>query len=119
MELRLKNQYTQVLADIKEHKQILTNINETNYTLYLHKTKFINNKLIVLAIIRYNGLQLKYIPEKFKSDRDVVLVAVQQNGNALYYASDILKTDKDIVLEIKLVGLSIIFPLIYKLLYIS
>ena len=46
-----------------------------------------NDREIVLAAVRQNGIALKYASNSLKNDELVVLTAVQQDGYALKYAS--------------------------------
>lgn len=57
-----------------------------------------NDRDIVLAAIKKEGLALEYAAQVFKNDNEIVLTAVRQDGYALMLASAALKGNKEIVL---------------------
>jgi hypothetical protein len=58
----------------------------------------LNNRKIMLAAVKKNGLALQYASKRLKSDKEIVLAAVQQDGFAIYYANEGLKNNKSVVL---------------------
>ena len=58
-----------------------------------------NNKEIVLAAVKTNGMNLEYASKKLKADKEVVLAAVNNNGLALEYANVEICADRNIIFE--------------------
>lgn len=56
-----------------------------------------DNRGLVLAAVRQNGLALEHARGAAREDRDVVLAAVQENGMALRFAPEELRADEEIV----------------------
>jgi len=61
---------------------------------YFYK-KGINNKDVVMEVVKQDGYVLRYASDELRNDKEVVLEAVRQNGLALQFASDELKNDKE------------------------
>lgn len=59
-----------------------------------------NDREIVLAAVRQDGMALSYASPALQNNRDVVMTAVRQNGGALQYASETLRSDREIVAEV-------------------
>ncbi len=59
----------------------------------------IDEKELVIARVKSDGLALEKELPLFQSDREVVLAAVKHNGCALEFAADHLKDDYAVVLE--------------------
>ena len=57
-----------------------------------------NNKELVLTAVKKDGLVLRYASEELKNDKEVVLTAINQNVFALQYASEELKNNKELIL---------------------
>lgn len=57
-----------------------------------------NDRQVVLAAVRQNGMALIYANEEHRDDREVVLEATRQNGLAILAASEELKRDRDFIL---------------------
>jgi hypothetical protein len=69
-----------------------------------------DNKLVVMAAVRRDGLQLQFASERLRDDYNIVLTAVKQNGLALEFASGRLQNNRDIVLAaVKQNGLALEF----------
>ena len=60
--------------------------------------KLRENKSVVKAAIRQNGMALQFASMMLRDDGDVALIAVRQNGMALKYVSERLTKDVDVVL---------------------
>ena len=60
--------------------------------------KLRENKSVVKAAIRQNGMALEFASNTLRDDVDVALIAVRQNGLALKYVSERLTHDLDVVL---------------------
>ncbi len=56
---------------------------------------FQDDREIVLAAVRNNGLALMYASKDLQGDREVVLAAMRQNPEALKYASRELQNDEE------------------------
>ena len=59
-----------------------------------------DNKQIILYIIKNNGLLLKFVNDKFKDDIEIVNIAIANNGNAIKFASSRLQNDYSICLSV-------------------
>lgn len=59
-----------------------------------------NDREIVLAAVRQDGMALSCASPALQNNRDVVMTAVRQNGGALQYASETLRSDREIVAEV-------------------
>lgn len=64
-----------------------------------YASKLRNDKEVVLAAVKKNGLALEYASTSLKNDSQVVLEAVKENGAALQFASKELRGDRKIVFE--------------------
>jgi len=61
--------------------------------------KFKDNYLIVLQIVKNDGIALKNASDKFKTDKTIVLEAFKQNRLAIIFASNELMNDKESIIE--------------------
>lgn len=57
-----------------------------------------NDRELLLAAVKENGLVIAFVNEKFSGDKEVVLAAVNSYGDALAFASDGLKNDVEVVI---------------------
>ena len=58
----------------------------------------LDNKEVVLKVVRKNGSAIQFVSERLKDDKDFVLTVVKTNVIAIQHASERLKDDKEIVL---------------------
>jgi hypothetical protein len=56
-----------------------------------------NDRGIVLAAVKHNGIALRHASEELRNDRGIVIAAVKQNGYALQYASEELQNDPGLI----------------------
>ena len=77
----------------------ILNIIKLQIDRYFYK-KGINNKEVVMEVVKKDGYLLKYASDNMKNDKEVVLEAVMQDINALQFASDELKNNKEFMLLI-------------------
>jgi hypothetical protein len=77
----------------------ILNIIKLQIDRYFYK-KGINNKEVVMEVVKKDGYFLKYASDNMKNDKEVVLEAVMQDINALQFASDELKNNKEFMLLI-------------------
>lgn len=63
---------------------------------------------VVLAAVRRNGLQLEQASKELRGERDIVLAAVAERGQSLGFAAEPLRGDHEIVLQaVKKDGLAV------------
>ena len=64
-----------------------------------HRLKeLINDKCLMMLVVKKRGDCLKYLSDDLKSDKEIVLTALKNDGLSLQYASENLKNDKEIIL---------------------
>lgn len=78
-------------------KQIIDAIINDEITFQNILEEQLNDKEVVLELVKKNGLILYYASENLQNDKDVVLEAVKQNGFALIHASKSLQSNKDLL----------------------
>lgn len=47
-------------------------------------------------VVKYDGLNLRYVDEDMGDDKGIIKAAVKQNGDALEFASGELKNDRQL-----------------------
>ncbi len=86
------------------NSKILDNINkslkenDTGSAAYLAQ-KFNDDTIIIISLLRINGMLLKHASSRLRKNKDVVPTAVKQNGLAIEFAYKTLKYDKEIIFE--------------------
>ncbi len=73
------------LFEPKEQALRAVRKNSSLFTDYLHRY-WSNDRDIVLAAVKSNGMALRYASDELKRDEEVVMAAVQQNPNALQFS---------------------------------
>jgi hypothetical protein len=84
-----------------KHNNILNNIKNKNSNYYYSELSEIReNKIIFLALIKFDGDIFEFATDEFKDDRDIVVAAIKSssnNFNVLEHVSERLKDDDEIV----------------------
>lgn len=66
--------------------------------IFIRKSKYIDDREVILALVKTNGIFLAYASSAFRSDREIVLTAVSNYGGAMEYTYPKLIGDYEIVL---------------------
>ncbi len=59
-----------------------------------------NNKEVVIAVVKQEGMALKYASDELKNDKDVVIKAIHSNDEAFKYVSNELRNDKEFIIGV-------------------
>lgn len=90
---------TSSMAESLSHQEIVVAKKLLQPSINERILKLLNNKNLILAAVRHNGMALEYAHPDLKKDKEVVLVAIKQNGMALQFANSSLRKNKEIVLS--------------------
>ena len=91
-------------------EEVLAAVRQDGRELRYVSEEWQGDREVVLAAVMKDGRAFKYALENLRADREFVLTAVQQNGLALEDASPALKADRDVVLAaVKRNGLALEF----------
>lgn len=82
---KYKIKYTLAAGSTTEYQEVLATVQQDGLKLRDVDPKYKQDKDIVMAAVKQNGLALQYA-KKFNDDADVVRAAVDQNDKALEYA---------------------------------
>jgi hypothetical protein len=58
----------------------------------------LGDKDVILAVVRLDGLMLKYASSRMIEDKDVVVTAILQNSLAFEFAGPFLRNNKNMVI---------------------
>jgi hypothetical protein len=87
---------SQKLKDCKEFILFLIN-KYKNTPDFRTIIPFINDKTLLLSIIKLDRTIVSSISKELRADKEVMLAAVRQKGDALQYASTALRADREVV----------------------
>ena len=77
---------------------VLAAVSQTDEALRFASDELQQDRDVMLAAVKHNGLMLGNASAALKNDKEVVLAAVTQNSKALRFASDELQQNKEIML---------------------
>ena len=100
------------IVSIIDDKEIILNIVKSNpEALQYVKEEFKNDKEFILKVVYNNAMALEYVKEEFKNDKEFILKVVDNNGLALQYVKNeaFLKSRKVVYHAIKQNGMALEF----------